>query len=175
MGHKKLKEHYRIGHTVCVTDKGICIGSPYIHDLIVISPDGKIIKADDGHNKDLKRYTDEMKADPEKLREIVEAQDVFEADIPVYTYDGGEIIEKLCEKPGWPNVTHDGDMMYENTYSTDKCLVVKWAKTNAALGVQRKQERVEESKAELVKFEVLVKESQSDLAKLEADYPEQVA
>ena len=30
MGWKNIKEHYRIGHTVHVTDKGICIGSPYI-------------------------------------------------------------------------------------------------------------------------------------------------
>jgi len=27
---------------------------------------------------------------------------------------------------GWPNVTHDGDLMYANTYSTDKGKVIEW-------------------------------------------------
>lgn len=173
MGYKTLKEHYRIGHAVCVTDKGICIGSPYIHDLIIVGLNGTIIKADDGRvNEDLKRYMAEMKADPAKLREVVQSKDTFEASIPVYTYAGGNIIEKLCEKPGWPNVTHDGDMMYENTYSTDKRKLVKWAKENATLGIKWQSERVEEIKADLGKMEALVKDSQADLAKLEADYHE---
>lgn len=172
MGYKKLKEHYRIGHLVRVTSKGICIGSPYIHDLIVIGLDGSIIKADDGRdNEDLKRYMAEMKADPEKLREVVLAPDTFETSIPVYTYDGGNIIEKQCEEPGWPNVTHDGDMMFENTYSTDEGEVVKWAKQNAKSGIEWQQRRVEEIKSDLAKMEAFVRESQSDLAKLEADYP----
>ena len=172
MGYKLLKEHYRIGHAVCVTDKGICIGSPYIHDLIIVGLDGAIIKADDGRvNEDLKRYMAEMKADPAKLREVVQATDTFEASIPVYTYDGGNIIEEKCEKPGWPNVTHAGHMMYENTYSTYKRKVVNWAKENATLGIKWQSERVEEIKRDLAKMEALVKESEADLANLEADYP----
>lgn len=173
MGFKKLKEHYRIGHAVCVTKAGICIGSPYIHDIIVIGMDGEIKKRyEDGKtNDDLLRYQKEMDADPEKLREVVQAKDIFEAAIPVYTYEGGNIIKKLCEKTGWPNVTHDGDLMYENTYSTDKHKVVKWAKENAEAGIELGQRRVEEIKADLAKMEELVKESQADLAKLESDYP----
>ena len=171
MGFKKLKDHYRIGHYVCVTDAGICIGSPYIHDLIVVGLDGSIIKGEERSNEDLKRYMAEFKADPEKLREIVQSPDVFEASIPVYTYDGGNIVEKKCEKAGWPNVTHDGGMMYENAYSTDKQKVVKWAKENAKCGIKWKQERLEEIHHELEKMELLLKQSQSDLVKLEADYP----
>lgn len=173
MGHKKLKEHYRIGHIVCVTDKGICIGSPYIHDLIIIGFDGAIIKAYErlNVNEDLKRYVTEMRADTDKLREVVQAPDTFDAAILVYTYEGGSIIEKLCEKPGWPNVTHDGDLMYENTYSQDKDEVVRWAKSNARSGIEWEQKRVEEIKADLTEMEGMVKKSQSDLAKLETDYP----
>lgn len=172
MGYKTLKEHYRIGHAVCVTDKGICIGSPYIHDLIVIGLDGTIIKADDGRvNEDLKRYMAEMKADPEKLREVVQAPNTFESSIPVYTYSGGNIIEENCEKPDWPNVTHAGHMMYENTYSTDKRKVVKWAKQNAEAGIELTQRRIKEIKANLAEMESLLDESKADLAKLETDYP----
>ncbi len=174
MGFKKLKQHYRIEHTVCVTDKGICIGSPYIHDLIVIGLDGTIIKGDDGRsNEDLKRYMAEMKADPAKLREVVLAKDTFDASITVYTYDGGEIIEKKCEKPGWPNVTHDGDLMYENTYSTDKAKVVERAKESAAAEIKWWPPRIKQQKKDLAEIEALLRKSQADLAKLEAEYPEQ--
>jgi hypothetical protein len=171
MGYKLLKEHYRIGHAVCVTDKGICIGSPYIHDLIIVGLDGTIIKADDGRvNEDLKRYMAEMKADPEKLREVVQSPDTFKASIPVYTYDGGNIMEEKCEKTGWPNVTHTGHMMYENTYSPDRRKAVKWAKANAKAGIELGQRRVSEIKADLARIEAFVKECEADLAKLEADY-----
>lgn len=173
MGWKNLKEHYRIGHAVQVTDDGICIGSPYIHDLIVISLDGEIVKADDGRvNEDLRRYMAEFKADPEKLCQIVKSKDEFKVAIPVYTYDGGSIIEKKCEEAGWPNVTHDGEMMYENMFSTDKHKVIKWAKENAASGIKWRQEQVEELRARIADFEISISESRSYLAKLEADYPD---
>ena len=188
MGWKTFKEHYRIGHYVQVTewsaahasrwrkdyptDKVICIGSPYIHDIIVIGLDGAIIKGDDGRsNEDLKRYMAEMKADPAKLREVVLAQDTFAASIPVHTYSGGKIIEKRCEVLGWPNVTHDGDMMYENTFSADKSVVVKWAKRNAAAGIRWQLERIDEIKQNLAEVCGQLEESVADFAKLEADYP----
>ena len=44
MGWKNIKEHYRIGHAVQVTDAGICIGSPYIHNIIIIGVDGTLKK-----------------------------------------------------------------------------------------------------------------------------------
>src|SRR5688572_11028530 len=128
MGWKNVKEYYRIGHTVCVTEKGICIGSPYIHDIIVIALDGKrIIKPyADGRrtNEDLARYQAEMDHDMGKLWELVNNPDTFEKSLPVFTYRGGEIIEKKCEAYGWPNQIHDGQMQYDNTHSRDKLKVV---------------------------------------------------
>ena len=173
MGWKTLKQHYRIGHAVqVVPDKGICIGSPYIHDLIVIGFDGQILKADDGRvNEDLRRYMAEFRADPNKLREVVQAADSFENSITVYTFDGGNIIEKKCEKLGWPNVTHDGAMMYANTFSDEKSKVVKWAKENARAGIEWKLERVEEIKKQLSEMESLLAESCDNLQKLETEYP----
>src|ERR1043166_9084890 len=105
MGWKNVKESYGIVHTVQVTDKGICIGSPYIHDLIVIGLDGAVKKRDYGYgNQDLKRYMQEFDADPDKLKRLVLSDDHFAASVTVFTYDGGEFVEKLCEAPGWPNV-----------------------------------------------------------------------
>ena len=174
MGHKTLKEHYRITHMVQVTDNGICIGSPYIHNLIVVSRDGVLQKAKHDFtrsNADLTRYMAEMQADPAKLREVVQAPDQFAAAVTVYTYEGGSIIEKLCEVPGWPNVTHDGAIMYENTYSTDRAKMVAWAKDNAQAGVDMWTRQIEQDKAKLAQSESYRQEAAADLAKLNADYP----
>lgn len=175
MGWKTLKQNYRISHAVqAIPEKGICIGSPYIHDIIVIGFDGEIIKpyTDGRSNEDLRRYMDEFKADPDKLREVVQAVDLFENSITVYTYDGANIIEKKCEKLGWPNVTHDGVMMYANTFSDDKNKVVKRAKENAQAVIKWETERVGQIKDELAKMEASLSESRENLRKLETQYPE---
>lgn len=173
MGWKTLKEHYRIEHIVCVTKKGICIGSPYVHNLIVVSLEGLIINPNDGRsNADLLRYMSEMMADMDKLREVVQSVDTFSAAIPVYTYDGGNIIEEKCESLGWPNVTHNGNIMYNNTYSKDKSQVVKWAKRNSSSMVESYQLRAQDIKLQLIEVEAIVQKSKADLEKLNKDYPE---
>jgi hypothetical protein len=173
MGWKNVKEHYRIGHIVQVTEKGICIGSPYIHDLLVIGLDGAIVKpyTTKGVNEDLERYQKEMDHDMGKLRELVVNHDTFEKSIPVYTYDKGDILEKQCEEPKWPNVTHDGLLMYDNAFSTDKAKVVKWAKENAKLWLETCGARLEEKRAEVLKWERMLADAESDRRKLETDYP----
>lgn len=168
MGWKNVKEHYRINHIVQVReDKGICIGSPYIHDLIVIGFDGSFIKKDDGRvNEDLRRYQTEMLANMPKLKELVESPDTFEKSITIWTYDGGKIIEKQCEVPEWPNVTHDGEMIYENTFSVDRSKVIKWAKKNAELWLKRYVEVVQEAKQRVVELETEMAEAQAAVEKL---------
>ncbi|MEW9523891.1 hypothetical protein MRBLRH8O_001706 [Agrobacterium radiobacter] len=136
MGWKNVKEHYRIDHQVQVTNEGICIGSPYIHAIIVISLDGTLVKEDDRTlNDKLSRYQAEMKADPGKLRDLVLSEDKFSSSIPVYTYDGATIVPKFCEELGWPNVTHDGAMMYDNTFFADREAAVEAAKRNCEAAI----------------------------------------
>ena len=154
MSWKNVKEAYQIGHAVQITEKGICIGSPYIHDLIVISLEGEITKRDDGcHNEDLRRYMAEMDSDPEKLKRLVKEPDTFAQSITVYTYDEGKVIKKECEELGWPNVTHDGEMMYENTFSENLSKVIEWAIRDADARVEWTTERVSELKKELERAE----------------------
>lgn len=173
MSWKNIKEHYRIGHHVAVEGENVKIGSPYISDLIIVKPDGSLVKGVTGidGNEDLQRYWREMSAEPDKVRELLEAPDTFSTSLPVYTYSGGEIIEKKCEAYGWPNVTHDGCMMYENSYSADKAEVVEWAKHNAQLGVKWEKERIAKDEEELEKRRAYLANEEANLAKLEADYP----
>lgn len=173
MGWKTLKEHYRISHIVHITPEGICIGSPYVPDLIVISLDGDIKKSKDDRyvNEDLQRYIAEMRSDPETLKKVVAASDSFSASIPVFTYDGGDVIEKKCEKLKWPNVTHDGCLMYENTFSTDKEQVIKWAKSNAMSGISVMKDNIASRRKELDEAVEYLRKYEADLQKLNALKP----
>lgn len=155
MGWKNLKEHYRIEHIVRVEpEKGICIGSGYVHDLIAVKRDGSIYPNKEmgwSRNEDLARYRREMETDPAKVRALIEAPDTFTKSITVYTYDyDGNIIEKQCEEPGWPNCTHDGECMYENTFSTDRAQVIEWAKRNVEAALSEIRRSIEQVDREQV-------------------------
>lgn len=126
MGYKLLRDTYKIEHIVQVLDKKeyggrvICIGSPYVHDLIVINMEGEIVKRNDGmNNNDLRRYMQEFDADPEKLKRIVQTTDAFDADKnkTVYIYDSYycRIRTEVCQEYGYPNTTNTGELMYYNT------------------------------------------------------------
>ena len=167
MGWKNVKEHYRIDHIVCVADDMLYIGSPYVHDLIVIAMDGTVIKRyQDGGNDNLRRYMREFDAAPNTLRQLIQLPDSFSDSIAVYTFAGAEITTKACELPGFPNVTHDGELMYDNTFSTDKAEVVEWAKQAAAAGARLAKLRAEEYRTKLAEAESLMKECLGDLAAL---------
>jgi hypothetical protein len=172
MGWKRIKDHYNIGHIVHVTKAGICIGSPYISDIIVIGLDGKMVKRyADRSNADLERYQREFDADPDLLCHLANEPDEHSNAIAVYTYGGGNIIEKLCDEPGWPNVTHDGALMFNNTYSSDKADGVKWAKREAALGVKYRRQNLTEAKMRLEQCREQLRSEKACLSKLKADYP----
>lgn len=123
MGYKLLRDTYKIEHIVQVCDKKeyggrvICIGSPYVHDLIVINMEGEIVKRYDRSNNDLQRYMQEFDADPEKLKRIVQTTDAFDADKnkTVYIYDYCRIRTEVCQEYGYPNTTNMGELMNNNT------------------------------------------------------------
>ena len=107
-----------------------------------------------------------MDADPFKLAELVAAEDIFERSIPVFTYQGGEIVEKQCEELGWPNVTHDGCMQFENTFSPDAGLVRTWAIDNARAGIEWMTAHALEKEAELSEMRERLAQRKSDLGAL---------
>lgn len=183
MGWKNVKEHYGITHYVQVTEKGICIGSGYVHDLLCISPTDAKREWDDrvdrsetklgcnlsiwrpgylGRGEPFDGIVKAMAADPEKLRELIDTPDTFTASIPVYTYDyDGNIVEKQCEELGWPNVTHDGTMMYENRVFATREEAVEKAQREMAAWVENATRNVAQAERDL-------NEQRSRLAKAEA-------
>jgi len=141
MGWKSIKEKYRIEHTVAVyKDKGICIGSEYIHDIITIGFKGKLIKVwnDVGTRSELQRIITELTADEQtgELKRLVDKVDIFGELFPVYTYENGRVFLKWCEHYRWPNVTTDGYIMYENTYFKDEKEAIKACRESAKAGIK---------------------------------------
>lgn len=183
MGWKTLKDEYKIGHIVQVTEEGICIGSPYVHDFIIIDLNGDIKKRYDtakwSGEGDLARYQKDFDEDLEKLKRIVTQKDVFEKSLPVFTFDGSDIIQEFCEKYDWPNITHNGNIMYENTYSPDKEKVIEWAKKNA---ISRKtfceetfSEVLLEKDKRLNNLKERILQAEKDISELMEKYPEKEA
>ena len=173
MAWKNIKDHYRIGHIVQIRDGLIGIGSSYVFDLIRVTFDGKVSWGNLGasSNDDLARYYAEMTADLGKVKELIDSPDTFTTSLPVWTYDESEIQEKQCEAYGYPNITHDGQLMYVNSFSAERDEVVKWAKRNAACSVKSYKRLVKEAEARLAETQQWLTEAQTHHAKLETDWP----
>jgi hypothetical protein len=174
MGWKNLRNHYGIEHIVQVTDGRILIGSAYISDLMVVESDGTVSKKFDRGNAALNSLQEKLLAEPEQFRTLMEAPDEFERSIPVYTFDGSKIVEKKCEELGWPNVTHDGLLMYDNVFSPDKETAIKRAFRSARSGIRIFTENVALAEDKLAQQKALLATEEDTLRELEALYPEQV-
>ncbi len=173
MGWKKLRDHFRIEHFVRITPAGVCIGSSYVHDLIVVGTDGKIRKRYERNDDLLGRYQREIEVNPDMVAALLSSPDTFERDIEIFTYDdSGEILAKRCEIPAWPNVTHDGEMIFNNTFSTDRLKVVGWAKRSADLAIDSARENLRETETQLGKRQARLAETLASRQKLESDFPD---
>lgn len=172
MGWKTLKLALGTDCHVQVNDKGVCIGSGSLYELAVITPETGRVSFDPAFKEALlKRCPRLFELDPDDIKQLLAAEDQFERSIPVYTFHDGDIIEKVCEEPGWPNVTHDGCMMFMNTFSTDKEQVVAWAKRNASAQIEHLQDEVEDLKRELAAKLARLTETKAVRGTLEAHYP----
>lgn len=87
--------------------------------------------------------------------------------ITVYTFDRGKIIEKQCDELGWPNATHDGEIMYDNTHSMDRDQVVQWAKDDLRSAIKFAKDQLGRLRAEITKTEISLAESETALSELE--------
>lgn len=152
MGWKAFKQHYGIDANVEIEKGILCIGTGYI-DLLQVSMAGEIVQAHQlGTDHKIYAVQEAIKADPETAARLLQAEDTFERSIRVYTYAGSEILEKFCEEIGYPNVTHDGQMMYVNMFSEDRDEIIQRALTYArsnSEGISRAIENVERELLEL--------------------------
>ena len=173
MGWKTFKDHYRIGHTVAFFEgEGFCIGSGYIHGIIVINPDSKSITTcrscspPDFSNDDLSRYWREIHTNLDLMWSLLAADDEFEKALPVYTYKGGSVVECACEEYGYPNVTHDGQLMYDNMFFELESDARAAGIRNAQAGVENLESAVDRTERDLAELFKQLSQYRFDLAKL---------
>jgi hypothetical protein len=172
MGWKNVKEHYRIGlHLVHVTKEGICIGSGYSLNQMVISQTGELLKVDE-REPAMRRYRAEMEADPVTLRRLIETPDQFRRSLTVFTFDGANIVEKQCEEFGWSTVTHDGELMTEARFSLDREDVIALAKRAAQEDVQSLTRTIDVMTDELAALSRRRTAREAILNQLNASYPD---
>jgi hypothetical protein len=173
MGWKLLKESFGINkHYIQVTSEGICIGSGYVPSLVTINLTTGVLLENPTFAGFLREnYPKLLEASPDELLRLAHTPDTFASSVAVYTYENGQIIEKRCEQPGWPNTTHDGCLMYQNSFSTDKATVAAWAKRNAASAIEYARRRIAEAETELEQLRGELAGFEADQAKLEAAYP----
>lgn len=172
MGWKTLKERFGIKHIVQISEGRICIGSGYVHDLATVDMKTGCAVSNKTFSDFLsKDYPDLAAANPVAILDAINTQDEFLASIAVFTYDGSTIIEKQCEKIGWPNLTHDGCIMYQNTFSTDREQVVRWALQNMRLGVKYGRKSVSRIEQELTEAKARLASEEDGLAQLEREHP----
>lgn len=168
MGWKAIRDHYRIEHVVTVHGDGVEIRSPYGGAIARIDGNGRATFETSYRGGGLERIETEITADPDAYRRLLAAEDRFESDVTVYTWRDGEILEKKCEMPGWPNVTHDGELMHENTHSTDREQAVEWALADAEAVATSRAAMVEEAERELERRSARLGDALAALARIKA-------
>lgn len=172
MGWKNVRDHYRIGHHVAFhPGEGLCIGSSFVHALILIDPEKKTVSwgtLGPSGNDDLDRYWSEIHEDLEALWRLLDTPDTFARDLPVYTYEKGAVIECQCEEYGWPNVTHDGRIMYENLFFPTREGAIAYGQRDAELGVKYAKENIERVQSDLERAEARLAKEEAHLAAISA-------
>lgn len=157
MGWKTFKEKFKIGHNVKINDQGLCIGSGYVSDLVVVNLKTGVVTENSTFRGFLKEeYPQLLNATAEEILEVLSQKDQFSNSFPVYTWDGAIIIEEKAEAYGWPNVTHSGKIMHDNTYFKTREEAVAKAKSDNDYAVKEwtkivaeAERNVEEKRKEL--------------------------
>lgn len=173
MGWKIFKEKYGIEHIVHIVENQVCIGSSFSSNLVSIDiATGQIHPSEVFPNFLNKYYPEVISSSPTTISELLTKPDEFKTYIPVYTFKDDLIIEKYCETLSYPNVTHDGVLMYENRFSVDKNIVIAWAKRNAELLHARFIEKIEDAEANLIDLKNKAHIFESFKLSLEKNFPE---
>ena len=132
---QKLKELLNTGYIVAFyrgykENDYIGIGSGYIHGIIRMDCVTLKVSYPGDENEDGLIFP-ELIAASKKLKALISSGDIRNIidgnddpeinNIEVFYEENGDILSTFCEKPGWPNTTITGELMYENShYPTGK-------------------------------------------------------
>lgn len=171
MGHKAFKEHFNITAHIVSIDKGVLyIGSDHASKLVGFNMHTGEIMLNEVFGRFLDKYYPHVKeASNEERLALIQVGDHFDKSIVVYTYRDGEIVERLCEELGFPNVTHDGELMYNNTHFIKKIDALNYAHRKFTSSIENISESIADLEERLVEKQNLLELTKKQRAELERE------
>jgi len=166
MGWKKFKEYFGVKHIVQVEGDQVKIGSGYVSDLALVDMKTGRLTRKYGWERSLEEYGALLTASPEKILSLLSEPDQFERNLPVYIVSDAKVIEEYCEAPGYPNLTHSGRLMYENTTFLDREEADQCALKSLGYRIKTWSERKEQLSNEIDEIETeiaLAKAAQAEI------------
>jgi hypothetical protein len=163
-------------YTIQQDGEKICIGGAYCNDLISVNMETLEIKTAshiDGGRAGLRH--DELVMIWDKLielikngeiKDIIEGKDEIANPLAVYTVQDGELKECITDEYGWPNVTDDGFLMYENQYFRTKEAAIQRGIEDLECQIISSKELIDEYVDKLKKRKDLIKESEKRMREL---------
>ena len=107
--------------------------------------------------------------DSGQIQEYLNGNDEIEKKLPVYKEEDGEIIETYTDAYGYPNLTIDGYVMYENEYFKSKIACKKYAIKCCVSGIDNYNRYIQQKLKEIEELTVHINSCQRDLKKLLKD------
>lgn len=154
MGWKTFKEKFNIEHKVQIRSGYLLIGSDYVSDLVTIEMDSGFVSSNSAFPRFInENYPELYHATTEEILEALRENDVFEKSLKVYTYKGSRIVEEYCEEFGYPNTTHSGNIMHENTYFKSRRSAVREAQKNNKHELEYVNRKIKEMKKEITELQ----------------------
>jgi len=155
--HKLIKELKLEDFIVQKGHDKIFIGNNMVNDFITIYNSGKLdcnwmVKEGSKIYSPIYKTLSEMSVI--KLRELIFSDDVFDKPLTVvYTERNGKVLKQYCTEFGYPNITTDGWLMYDNTHFKTrqealKCSIVeniagiRWSFSNLWYDIKSAMRRV---------------------------------
>lgn len=173
MGWKVFKDKFGIKHNIDSDGDFLLIGSGMVSNLVTVNvKTGKVAENSTFSGLILKNYPELQKASAQDILAALQQQDVFEKNIPIFSFDDNGIIEDLCEEPGYPNTTHQGRLIYENTFFLERNKAVASAMEELTLWISLQEREIVKTEEELLSRREKLAKSQADLVALENAYPE---
>lgn len=166
MGWKLLKQYFEIKHIVQVDDGQIKIGSGYVSDLALIDMKTGKLTRKPGWERSLEEYEALLNASPEEILALLNEPDQFERSLPVYIVSDAKVIEEQYEVFGYPNLTHSGRLMYENTTFLEREKADQYVLKSLGYRIKTWSERKEQLSNEIAAIEAeiaLAKAAQAEI------------
>jgi hypothetical protein len=173
MGFKAFKEYFCIeNHIVSVYQGVIRIGLGHVSNLVGIDMQtGGILANDDFSVFLAQNYPEILNSTNEERLALIQVKDQFRQSIPVYTSCNGQIIEKQCEELGYPNVTHDGEIMYQNSHYANKADAVEYARKDLHYLIENYKESVADLETKLAEKKGKLAESKKIMEEFNNTHP----